>query len=130
VATGSDAIASAHADGYFGFTSDTLSIAADNKGTMNVVAAASAPHGIAEAVAYGMHVRGAPVFNSTPATLRGTIDITVAVGETDIDKSYELALGPGQLDVTELADDIADEITAQAVKKDSPVWKQLRKRKK
>ncbi|MDX2092571.1 MAG: hypothetical protein SFX73_32200 [Kofleriaceae bacterium] len=62
--------------------------------------------------------------------LRGTLDLTIAVGETDIEKSYELALGPGALDVTDLAEDIADEITEQATKKDSEVWKLLRKRKK
>ena len=62
--------------------------------------------------------------------LRGSLDVTVSVGETDIDKSFELALGPGILDVTELADELADEISEQALKKDSEVWKQLRKQRK
>ena len=61
--------------------------------------------------------------------LRGTLDLTVGIGEEEIEKSYELALGPGVLDLTELAEDVADEITEQATKKDSPVWKALRKAK-
>ncbi|MFN0246467.1 MAG: hypothetical protein ACKV2T_06140 [Kofleriaceae bacterium] len=62
--------------------------------------------------------------------LRGQLEVTIAVGDTDVERSYELALGPGALDVMDLAEDIADEITEQATKKDSEVWKLLRKGKK
>jgi hypothetical protein len=63
-------------------------------------------------------------------SLSGTLDVTVSVGDSDIEKRLELSLAAGVLDVAELAEDLADEITEQAAKEGSPVWKQLRKAKK
>ena len=74
VELGSGETALATATGYVAFTSDSLTIDALNDGTINVSAQASAPHGVGMAVAEGLHVRGAPVFDSSPASIAGTIE--------------------------------------------------------
>jgi len=61
--------------------------------------------------------------------LRGELEVTLDVGETEIEREYGLALAPGQLDIAELVEEIANEISEQAVQKDSPVWKAMRQKK-
>lgn len=68
-------------------------------------------------------------FEGALRQLKGTIAVTANVGGAEVTETLKVDLtSPTPLDLVALADKIADEVTAQASKEGSPVYKALRKK--
>lgn len=60
----------------------------------------------------------------------GTLSVVASVGDEEIERSFDVDLASnGALDLTGLAEEVANEVTEQASREDSKVWKALRKKK-
>lgn len=60
----------------------------------------------------------------------GSLSVVASVGDEEIERSFDVDLSsPNGLDLAPLVEEVANEVTEQASRENSPVWKALRKKK-